>query len=346
VIYFRYVSSRLSPTLTVRHFLLVRRVERTAALLRQIESPASSICALTPFTDDHSIQEQSAPRLMTAVTGPDAGRQHSPVDVEAVRWGNAALRRVCGEEPSACRVSLILPCFNGGDALQRSLEALDEWIADQPDDVEVILSDDGSDATDAARLVAFARGTSRVRVVGDGINRGKGAAVERGLRAATGRYRVFTDSDLAYPLSQVERIIAALEGGADVAIANRLDTRSRYLMSPRFIPYLFSRHVGSRIFNRIVRTLLVRRIEDTQAGLKGFNAAACSAIAPRLTVTGFAFDIEALVIARAHRMRIVEVPVEFRYDNEPSTVRYARDAVQMLWDVMRILWHRARGAYA
>ena len=109
---------------------------------------------------------------------------------------------------------------------------------------------------------------------------------QRGARhapAARGRYRVFTDADLAYPPSEVNKILRDLEAGADVAItACRVLPESRYLMSPTFFHYLYTRHVMSRVFNAMVRLVLLRDVLDTQAGLKGFTARAAQAVFSRL----------------------------------------------------------------
>lgn len=165
------------------------------------------------------------------------------------------------------------------------------------------------------------------------------------MLAATGEWRVFTDADLAYPASQIARITAGLRSGADVAVASRVLPESRYIMSPSFFSYLYTRHLMSRAFNHVVRWTLVRDIGDTQAGLKGFTALAAESIFPRLRTTGFGFDVEVLHLARRRAMRIVETPVEFRYDSEPTTVRFIRDAAMMIRDIAGVRWRDWRGAY-
>jgi dolichyl-phosphate beta-glucosyltransferase len=201
---------------------------------------------------------------------------------------------------------------------------------------EIILVDDGS----ATPVVA-----DGVMVLRNETNRGKGFSVARGMLAAHGTYRVFTDADLAYPPSQINTVLAALGGGADVAVACRVLPESRYIMSPAFFPYLFTRHLLSRALNLGVRLTLVGGVRDTQAGLKGFAAAAADAVFTRLTVTGFAFDVEALVIARRRGLVIREIPVEFRYDDEPTTVRLIQDAARMTRDLITVRWNAMRGRY-
>jgi dolichyl-phosphate beta-glucosyltransferase len=120
---------------------------------------------------------------------------------------------------------------------------------------------------------------------------------------------------------------------------------SRYLISPSFFRYLYTRHVLSRTFNWLVRRTLLPGILDTQAGLKGFTADATTTLFPLLTVPGFGFDVELLYIALRHGLRVTQVPVRFRYDSEPSSLRFARDGATMLGDLVRIRWNGWRGRY-
>src|SRR5262249_45819258 len=151
---------------------------------------------------------------------------------------------------------------------------------------------------------AFARRHPSARVLGNPANEGKGFSVARGMRAARGEYRIFTDVDLAYPLSEVDKTVDALKAGADVAIACPVLPESRYLMSPTFFHYLYTRHLMSRAFNAMVRAVLLPGVLDTQAGLKGFTVAAARQIFPRLTRSGFGFDLEVLYIARARGLNV------------------------------------------
>src|SRR6266571_1221235 len=165
------------------------------------------------------------------------------------------------------------------------------------------------------------------------------------MRPARGAYRVFTDADLAYPVDEIGKIARELDRGCDVAIACRVLPESRYLMSPSFFHYLYTRHVMSRLFNGVVRLTLLPGILDTQAGLKGFTARAAEVIFPRLTIPGFGFDVEALYIARKHGLAITQAAVRYRYDEEPSTVRFTADAAGMLRDLVKIRWNDWRGRY-
>lgn len=241
-------------------------------------------------------------------------------------------------------MSLILPTRIGAGRLDRTLAELAEWLPRQSC-AELIIVDDGSEPRAATRMREFAVSTRGVTLLKNDRNRGKGFAVARGMLASRGRYRVFTDADLAYPLEEVSEVVRHLESGSDVVVACRVLPESRYEISPSFFRYLYTRHLISRAFNWVVRHVLLDGIRDTQAGLKGFTARAADLLFRRQTVQGFGFDVELLCIARDHGLRVTQMAVHYRYDHEPSTLRFTRDAIDMLRDLGRIEWNRMRGRY-
>jgi dolichyl-phosphate beta-glucosyltransferase len=243
-------------------------------------------------------------------------------------------------------LSLVIPVYNAADQLPATLQAIDHFAARFPDRLEVLFVDDCSNDVETSLVLEdFAAQREGMRVLRNARNRGKGYSVTRGMLAARGRHRVFTDVDLAYPLDQIGRIVDELARGADVAIACRVLPESRYLMSPSFFHYLYTRHLMSRAFNRVVQTFLLPGILDTQAGLKGFTAAAAELCFRRTTIPGFGFDIECLYIAQRHGLTIKQTAVHFRYDDEPTTVRFARDSSRMLQDIWQVRTNAWRGEY-
>ena len=243
-------------------------------------------------------------------------------------------------------LSLVIPVYNAAHQLRATLDAVDRFVTHHATRIEVLFVDDcSSDVETQLVLEDFARARAGVRVLRNARNRGKGYSVARGMLAARGRHRVFTDVDLAYPLDQVHRIVDALSRGADVAIACRVLPESRCLLSPTFFDYLYTRHLVSRAFNRVVQTFLLPGILDTQAGLKGFTAAAAELCFRRTTIPGFGFDVECLFVARQHGLVVSQTAVEFRYDDEPTTVRFARDGSRMLHDVWQVRMNGWRGRY-
>ena len=244
-------------------------------------------------------------------------------------------------------LSLVIPVYNAAARLPATLDAVEAFLARSAESVEVVFVDDCSSEVETQIILEdFTRRHPGTHLLRNQVNRGKGFSVARGMLYARGHFRVFTDVDLAYPLDQVHRIVAELRAGADVAIACRVLRESRYVMSPEFFHYLYTRHLMSRAFNRVVQALLLPGILDTQAGLKGFTAKAAKLCFSQATIPGFGFDIECLFIAQRNGLTIEQVPVRFRYDDEPTTVRFARDGRRMLRDVLQVRFNARRGRYA
>jgi len=250
--------------------------------------------------------------------------------------------------PSAPFGTLILPVYNAEGFLEATLRDVHDWLTQRAESWELIVVDDASRDGSPRILDAFSRSRAgeSIQVLRFDANHGKGFAVRVGLDRASGSVAVFTDCDLAYPLANIDGILARIADGADAAIACRVSPQSTYLISPSFFSYLFTRHVMGRIFNAISRAIAVPRLLDTQAGLKGFRTAIVKPLLSRLRLDGFSFDVELLRGLIDRGARIDEVPVAFRYDSEPSTVNFTMDALRMARDLMRVRWRSMGGLYA
>ncbi len=251
-------------------------------------------------------------------------------------------------------LSLILPIYNSATFLEESLISCWDWLSHMDRETELILVDDGSSDTTPGILAAFAREMSeaaadaagpRIRLLRNEPNMGKGFAVRRGMLEASGDLRVFTDADLTYPIGNADALIAELEQGAALALASRMHADSRYIVAPDFLRYVYTRHTIGRIFNLLVRVLLLPGILDTQAGLKAFTAKATEEIFPRGDRKGFSFDVELLYIARQLDLPMAQCPVRFIYRKEPSTVNFLKDTILMVIDMLRVRLRGMRGRY-
>lgn len=242
-------------------------------------------------------------------------------------------------------LSVIVPVWNGADQLSTTLGELLDFIQTREYSVELILANDGSGVEATRLLHDFAAANPATVVLRNLPHRGKGSSIAGAMQSARGHFRVFIDADLAYPVVEIEKLLHELENGSDVVIACRVHPDSRYVMSPRFFRYMYTRHVMSRVLNSAVRALLLPSLLDTQAGLKGFTARAAELIFPHITIPGFGFDLECLYIAHANWLRITQIPVLFRYDHEVSSFRFLKDSVTILTDILRVRSRGWLGAY-
>jgi dolichol-phosphate mannosyltransferase len=111
-------------------------------------------------------------------------------------------------------LSVIIPCFQE----ERALEAWPALLAQLAAD-EILFVDDGSTDRTAEMLMALAGSDRRVRVLTHAHNRGVGAAMRTGLHAAEGEVVVVYDADATYPLTDIPKLVDALEEGVDVVTA-------------------------------------------------------------------------------------------------------------------------------
>jgi glycosyltransferase involved in cell wall biosynthesis len=247
----------------------------------------------------------------------------------------------------APKLSLIIPAFNERSRIGETLETAWAYLRAQPYDFEILLSDDGS--TDDTRAIAesFERNHECTRVISI-AHGGKAAAIRAGMKAATGRVVIFTDADLATPISYIGDFLAAIDQGADVVIGSREGVGANRVGEPIY------RHLMGRAFNRLVQTLVLPGINDTQCGFKAFTRFAAQEIVRRSrlyadheTISGArvtAFDVEMLVIARKLGLKIVEMPVIWTYGDQ-SKVNPLRDTVTNVRDILQVKYNSVRHAY-
>lgn len=216
--------------------------------------------------------------------------------------------------PSSPALSIVVPAYNEERRLPASLQRIASYLASAsaPLPAELIVVDDGSaDGTVAAVEEASRRLGLALRLLRHPANRGKGAAVRTGALAAAGRQVLVTDADLSTPIEEVEKLLAAATA---VAIGSRAVDES--LVKERQPLY---RVAMGKLFNLLVRLLAVGGIRDTQCGFKLFSNEAAREVFSRATVDRFAWDVEALLLARRLGYAIAEVPVLW-YHVEDSRV--------------------------
>jgi dolichyl-phosphate beta-glucosyltransferase len=245
-------------------------------------------------------------------------------------------------------LSLIIPAYNEAVRIVDTVRQAVAWLNAQPCATELIVVDDGSDdeTADLAERALSRLAHGRVLRIAHG---GKAAAVRAGMLAATCDQVAFSDADLATPLPYLTELRAALAAGCDIAIGSREGVGARRIGEP---PY---RHLMGRVFNGIVRLLLVPGVHDTQCGFKLFRAEVARDLLRRSrlyrdggeTISGprvTAFDVELLTIARLNGYRICPVPVVWSY-GQGSKVRPARDTWHNVRDVLNVWVAAKRGMY-
>jgi len=224
-------------------------------------------------------------------------------------------------------LSIIIPAYNESERIKQSLEAACDYLKSAGYKYEIIVVDDGS--TDDTVTIASKFG-DKVNVLKQPKNMGKGAAVRRGMLAAKGDMRIFTDADFSTPIYEIEKIIKIITAGADICIGSRaLDPSMIKEHQP------FYREFMGKTFNKFVQALFFKGISDTQCGFKGFTKAAADEIFPKAKINGFSFDVELLYLASKAELSVEQVSVEW-YNDARSKVNPIKDSLMMLLELFRI----------
>jgi dolichyl-phosphate beta-glucosyltransferase len=240
----------------------------------------------------------------------------------------------------AIRLSVIIPAYNEELRLPRTLDHAIGYLKSQPYGSEILVVNDGS--TDGTERVVREQDPTPISVKlithSNGANHGKGASVKKGMMEAHGTFRLFMDADNSTTLDQIDRFWPSFEKGYDVVIGSRALKDS--VIGVRQARY---KEIAGRFGNWFVRTLTVPGILDTQAGFKMFSARAAEIIFPRQTIQRWGYDIELLVIAREHGLRIRELPIT--WINASGSKVTMRSYFQVLGDVLQIRRNLKAGQY-
>jgi dolichyl-phosphate beta-glucosyltransferase len=228
------------------------------------------------------------------------------------------------------RLSVVVPSFNEEQRLPRTIGAIERYLAGKGIPYELILVDDGSVDGTRAIMERAAERNPLVRVEAHRHNRGKGRAIATGVAVARGAEILVTDADLSTPIEELEKLQAALDNGAGVAIGSRSVKGSRVEISQPIY-----RQLMGKVFNLIVQALLLPGIWDTQCGFKLFRAEVAHAAFTGLTSQRFGYDPEVLYRAKKLGVKVAEVPVVWR-NSAPTKVSPIGSSLDMLKDVLKV----------
>lgn len=246
-------------------------------------------------------------------------------------------------------LSIVVPAYNEQLRLPATLHAIRAYVTRTQLDVEVIVADDGSQDTTAQIVRDVAVDWPALRLLSLD-HRGKGFAVRAGALAARGTYVLLCDADLAVPIDEWDRMLPLFgQHHADVVIGSREGQGARREGEP------LHRHVMGRVFNLLVRMLVVGNFHDTQCGFKAFRHAVAHDLFRRARIYGddapviqgaavTAFDVEIIYLAVKRGYHVIELPVLWHYGVE-TKVDPIRDALRNLRDIVRVRWLAIQGAY-
>jgi dolichyl-phosphate beta-glucosyltransferase len=255
----------------------------------------------------------------TQPPGPGPG----PAGAADIGWG---IPRALMRPP--CDVEILIPAKDEARRLPHALLRMIRYLEQQPYTSSLVVIDNGSVDRTVNLVNRLGSGRVPIRLVGC-AERGKGAAVRRGVLTSSARFVGYMDADLATPIETLDFIVPLLEGGYQAVIGSR-----RIGGATLAEPQPGKRVLGGMVFRVLARQILPS-IADTQCGCKFFTAQTARAAIAGLRTAGFAFDVELLRAVIALDVNIVEIPVVWS-DQEGSTLNGLRDGVKAAADVFRL----------
>jgi dolichyl-phosphate beta-glucosyltransferase len=238
-------------------------------------------------------------------------------------------------------LSVIIPVYNEAERLPKTLRTIHRYLADRSFTYEILVVLDGPTDATAEVLRRKSCVIDHLKIIDRAVNRGKGYTVKEGMLQATGRIRLFTDADNSTDIAHFDKMKALFDQGCDVVIASRNPKDARE--AEQTVPQAAYKRAIGQLGNRIVRSLVVPGIWDTQCGFKAFRAEAAERIFSQTTVDRWGFDIEVLALAQALHYRIGIIPARWVND-ERSHVRL-RDYLRVLADTFQIRRNFRQGKY-
>jgi glycosyltransferase involved in cell wall biosynthesis len=198
-------------------------------------------------------------------------------------------------------LSLVLACYNEAQHLESSFAEIRETLEQTSWPFEVIFVDDVSrDRTrEVLREIVGAHSGLDLRVILHERNRGRGASVTDGFRAARGTIAGYLDVDLEVHARYVPSLVRAIEQGADIATVRRV-----YALQVRAL----DRYFMSRGYSFLVRRMLGLPFHDTETGYKFFRRERVLPLLDEIEDGGWFWDTEFMARAARRGLRVDEIP--------------------------------------
>jgi O-antigen/teichoic acid export membrane protein len=231
---------------------------------------------------------------------------------------------------SAPDLTLVIPTYNGGPALAKTVGSMLRVLNQLGRSFELIVVSDGS--TDGS-IQALADVTPTIDILHYTRRQGKGVALRVGMTRARGRYVAFIDGDGDLDVAELKSFLALMDMyDPDMVIGSKRHPLSK-------VDYPTSRRAMSWCYQRLVRILFGLNVRDTQTGMKLIRRDVLDAVLPRMLEKRYAFDLEFMVVARRlGYSRFFEAPVRLDYKFE-STVS-PRAVFRILLDTAAIFYRR------
>lgn len=211
-------------------------------------------------------------------------------------------------------ISIIIPAYNEEKKIEKDIREVMAFLKKAKIKGEIIVSTDG--VTDQTNNIVkkLQKEFKELKLLAEKEKIGKGAAIKKGVKIATGKYIMFADAGLCVPYKFIKDGIGKIEEGYDCALASRASKKS--IITKEQPIY---RKIGSKTFGFLVRNVIgvPGNIKDTQCGFKIYKKDVAKKLFNDLRTESFMFDIELILKAKKQKYKMTQFPV--RWSNDADT---------------------------
>lgn len=204
------------------------------------------------------------------------------------------------------KLSIIIPVYNEEKTVTKILNKVNN-IAIPGVTKEIIVVNDGSTDASGEKIEKFVRAHSKIKYIAIKENSGKGVAVIRGIKRATGHYIVIQDADLEYNPQELSKLLQPIHSGEAVVVYGTRLKRLPNLTKDEKTPLFLLHYLGNRTLSLITSALFLQWITDMETCYKLFPRDAVQDMI--LHARGFEFEPEITVKLLKRGYRIHEVPI-------------------------------------
>ncbi len=238
-------------------------------------------------------------------------------------------------------LSVIIPAYNEADRIPKTLKIISSYLERQPYSYEILVVCDGPKDRTADVVRDLSLVTPKLKLIDRKKNMGKGYSIKEGMLAARGKVRLFTDADNSTDISYFDKMRPLFDKGYDIVISTR-DAKDAP-GAGQDVPQSWHKRQMGNLGNLYIQIMAVPGIWDTQNGFKSFRDYAAEKIFSKTVINRWAFDVEALALARKLDYKIGIIPIH--WINDPKSHVSLPAYFKVLFDVAKIRWNLMRRKY-
>ena len=232
-------------------------------------------------------------------------------------------------------LSVVIPTYNESKNIPKTILAIEEYFKKRKLVGEVIVVDDASRDNTVDAVKEIAKSQKNLSLVEMERNYHKGWPVKQGVVQSRGKYVLCTDADLSTPIEEADKLRAALDKGADVAIGSRINEEGIDLRSSQ----PFYRRILGKAFSNL-KSFLISDIVDSQCGFKMYRRDVAKKLFEKQRIKNIIFEVEILYLAQKFGYKIAQIPVEWEHSGESRMKVSVKNAIGTMSALFKIwLWH-------